>query len=423
MKTLLALILLTLSNSTFSASVTGIVNAVEEHFNIRSIQANLILFCFPLLAVLYLNMYTALRKFSTDLILLVAAILNVVSNLVAVVASKSFGLLLTSAIFSALCQPILMCSFTFVVILETSESNRGLWIGVLNTAVTIAYAAGYCASTLLITGPQTFVKFFPVLQIPLLVLDLIAALLLVMEYWKHKDEVSLDELLEIHSRLHNCPKPEITKQSRFERVRSIFVAAYHGSEMPWFILFWVLSCALSAGMNNAWGFVLPQILQDQGYTNTQVFNAGMWFLVFPSFVPLLVGCVFDQVGDLRKTFTCVLFPVFCTVCVSSTALLVFFGSELSVNGLFLTLAFYGLFSNAITTLQLTCALKITRDVSADSINSCLIWASNLVTLLYTITMSLINTTSILDWLYGIGCSIGVISMIVALFIVRRSFIN
>lgn len=402
----LCLCVLVFVNTAINVSVAAVLDTIRQYFDVRNtLVLNLLAFVFPF-AVLLLSPFVAecTRRWTVARLLLAATVLQSLATLCGLLSGLHFGWLCAQNIVAALAQPLLVCNYNAVSFLYVPQERRGTYLGAVVMLSSMGGAFGYLIATAIVRNTTDFAYYFPRLQVLFFVCDAMCLVgmakhLCYMQQWlrngsapasnaAHSGGAAITECKDSdaegakHANATNetkapvkyPPQPAqqvsvVAQQSPFDEGQWHFsnmiaqtLANDCDTSQRHLVALYVVAIALLAGVSDAMTLLLAELLNQEGFTGTQVFWSGVVFFVPCVLSPWLAGYAIDRTRSVR------VLPVMVTWLVALAQLGVLYTTG-NFAAFLVILTLYGMLSNSLPTVFLASANLITHGSAADRINS------------------------------------------------------
>lgn len=352
------------------------------------------------------------------------ALILTLGSLCRAVAERGFGWLMVGNALVAIVQPLVFANTSGVALYCIGENAQGAYIGAVLLVGLLGNAWGFVVSSWIVQTAADYGHYFGRIELLYLFLNLSSALGLVAVclhwHWRRSHPaVPVDPPLPLPLPLQvqGCPAwppPEATHVS-IALPRSATSAS---SPTPTVLVnarkhyklgLSLIVASLLNGSTNAVIIILEPILLDRGYASSQVFVAGVCYLVVSIPAPWLFGAWIDRTLASRAKF--IVLAVFVG---TSLLQILLINVNIAIRWFYAVIAVYGVGGNVLTTVFLAASNRWTDGRDADAINALYIWLHTFVTLALALCFTLVSlgTTSTVFWSLSIVCCVASLLLLV-----------
>lgn len=417
--------LLMFTSNAVLTSTTSIAVPLTQYYNITNAavaEMPNLMFAAVYLVVGFAPTYVT-RRLNLFNTLCATALTLTLGSLCRAVAERGFGWLMVGNALVAIVQPLVFANTSGVALYCMGESAQGTYIGVVLLVGLLGNAWGFVVSSWIIQSASDYGHYFGRIELLYLFLNAIStvglALVCLRRRWRRSHPaatVTVDFMAPsagptLSGTTWPPPPPEASSMSIAIVPPSVVdvdavapAAPVHNTrqQYKYKLALSLIVASLLNGSTNSVIIILEPILLDRGYGSSQVFAAGVCYLVVSIPAPWLFGAWIDRTLAARVKF--IVLAVFVG---TSLLQILLINVDISIHWFYAVIAVYGIGGNVITTVFLAAANRWTDGRDADAINAVYIWLHTLITLALALCFTLVSlgTTSAVFWSLSIVCCV------------------
>lgn len=387
-------LLLFTSNAVWT-SASSIAVPIIDYYHVSTLAANMLSLVFSIIYVVVGPSSAYLTdSLSLPPILFLAVCGMVLGNVFRAWASYGYLWLMLGNCCTAITQPFVYSNYSTVALYSVGRERQAVYIGLAVVIGSLGTAYGFGVCSYLIQSASDFAYWYARLELLYLVMNAAVAVVLAVICYRLYVR---DDILSARARARRAGRLRLSFPTQSKAAIVVCVAV----------------AGIVDAMSLALTILLEQLMVDAGFSDQQVFVAGLLFLLPCVPFPLLAGYIIDAWPSANS------YAMAVYIATALLGALMVHLSMYSITVVYVLVSLYGILSNITGTICLGITNQWSQGINAEKINTAYSWLSTFLSLALTLLFSLVSSSTVSLDVFIVLASISVAASAFALWLMRE----